>query len=179
MTPTNSAKKLQRTNPKKCSLHRPNRRQRALDAEERWLEQTYEAELGAHRAHRYSKEILRAHELAAAALEEQHSSGGIKMSDLMLEMRTCDSSELANLGQEIEEGNVEYKLKLVGVSEERLAHLITQMHWRLAEGHDEAIYQIGVRDNGHPLGLCDDELKESLGTLQRMADALEAHTKVR
>lgn len=60
------------------------------------------------------------------------------------------------------EGNIEYKLKLVHPSEDRLIHLTTQMKYRLQEGNGEAIYEIGVEDNGNPLGLCKDDMKESL-----------------
>ena len=31
---------------------------------------------------------------------------------------------------------------------ERLEHLITQLKWRLGEGMGEAIYEVGVEDNG-------------------------------
>lgn len=48
------------------------------------------------------------------------------------------------LPPEPEQGNVEYKLKLVNPSNERFEHLVTQMKWRLREGHGEAIYQIGT-----------------------------------
>lgn len=38
------------------------------------------------------------------------------------------------LPPELEEGNVEYKLKLVRPSCSRFEHLVTQMKWRLREG---------------------------------------------
>ena len=47
------------------------------------------------------------------------------------------------LPPEPEQGNIEYKLKLVSPSSQRFEHLVTQMKWRLREGHGEAIYQIG------------------------------------
>ena len=47
------------------------------------------------------------------------------------------------LPPEPEQGNIEYKLKLVNPSSQRFEHLVTQMKWRLREGHGEAIYQIG------------------------------------
>lgn len=31
---------------------------------------------------------------------------------------------------------------------ERIEHLITQLKWRLGEGMGEAIYEVGVEDNG-------------------------------
>ena len=54
-------------------------------------------------------------------------------------------------------------------SDARFEHLVTQMKWRLQEGHGEAIYEIGVEDSGLLAGLTDDELSASLDTLQRMA----------
>ena len=41
-------------------------------------------------------------------------------------------------------------------------------------GFGEAIYDIGVADNGKLIGLIDSELKASLATLSRMANELEA-----
>lgn len=50
------------------------------------------------------------------------------------------------------EGNIEYKLKLVSPTSERLEHLVTQLKWRIAEGGGEAIYEIGVGDDGSLIG---------------------------
>lgn len=54
-------------------------------------------------------------------------------------------------------------------SESRVEHLVTQMKWRLEEGEGEAIYEIGVEDNGLLVGLTEEELTASLDTLNRMA----------
>lgn len=54
-----------------------------------------------------------------------------------------DEDNEAFLPPEPEQGNIEYKLKLVNPSSQRFEHLVTQMKWRLREGHGEAIYQIG------------------------------------
>lgn len=43
------------------------------------------------------------------------------------------------------------------------------MKWRLEEGEGEAIYEIGVEDNGLLVGLTDQELTASLNTLNTMA----------
>lgn len=43
------------------------------------------------------------------------------------------------------------------------------MKWRIREGKGEAIYEIGVEDNGMLVGLADEDLTESLTTLERMA----------
>lgn len=80
-----------------------------------------------------------------------------------------------SFGQEVEEGNREYKLKLLRPSSSRLTHLATQLHWRLNESpKGEAVYLLGVRDDGHPEGLAEGELRESLATLRRMARGVKA-----
>jgi GTPase len=70
------------------------------------------------------------------------------------------------LPPEVEKGNIEYKLKLIDPSPLRFEHLVTQMKWRLQEGLGEAIYEIGVGDDGSLCGLGDDEMKKSLETLK-------------
>ncbi|XP_053375887.1 GTP-binding protein 2-like [Mercenaria mercenaria] len=80
----------------------------------------------------------------------------------------------ANLPPEVEEGNIEYKLKLVNPSPHRIEHLVTQMKWRLEEGQGEAIYEIGVEDNGLLVGLSPMELRASVHTLENMAERLGA-----
>ena len=54
-------------------------------------------------------------------------------------------------------------------TESRLEHLITQMKWRLEEGEGEAIYEIGVEDNGLLMGLSKTDLDASMESLQTMA----------
>ena len=49
---------------------------------------------------------------------------------------------------------------------------MTQMKWRLQEGQGEAIYEIGVKDNGVLAGLTDHEMKASMDTLHTMASRL-------
>lgn len=47
------------------------------------------------------------------------------------------------------------------------------MNWRLKEGSGEAIYEIGVSDDGLLCGLSQDDLDSSLQTLSKMADRWE------
>lgn len=75
-------------------------------------------------------------------------------------------------------GNIEYKLKLISPSKQRFEHLVTQMKWRLREGHGEAIYEIGVSDSGHLHGLNEKDMNASLATLKQMAHKLGASTSV-
>ncbi|KXS18217.1 hypothetical protein M427DRAFT_54042 [Gonapodya prolifera JEL478] len=70
------------------------------------------------------------------------------------------------LPPEVEEGNVEYKLRLTDVNTERLEHLTTQMKWRLHEGRGVAVYELGVSDDGTPMGLSPGDLRVTLDTLR-------------
>ncbi|XP_062319762.1 GTP-binding protein 2 [Osmerus eperlanus] len=82
------------------------------------------------------------------------------------------------LPPEAEEGNIEYKLKLVSPTQYRFEHLATQMKWRLQEGRGEAVYQIGVEDNGMLVGLSEEDMRASLNTLRRMAEKVGADITV-
>eukprot|EP00048_Salpingoeca_helianthica_P016945 m.234927 g.234927 ORF g.234927 m.234927 type:complete len:723 (+) comp19841_c0_seq1:354-2522(+) len=75
---------------------------------------------------------------------------------------------------EPQQGNMEYKLKLIDPSPTRFQHLVTQMRWRLAEGNGDALYVIGVEDDGYLTGLSKEELEASLKTLEAMAVAAGA-----
>ncbi len=55
---------------------------------------------------------------------------------------------------------------------------MTQLKWRLQEGQGEAIYEIGVEDNGMLAGLTRKELNMSLDTLKTMAARLGSETTV-
>ena len=88
---------------------------------------------------------------------------------MVLELR-CYLVLVCILYEQVEVGNVEYKLKLLSPSASRFEHLVTQMKWRLREGQGEAIYEIGVADNGLLRGLNDAEMDDSIATLKRMAD---------
>ena len=82
------------------------------------------------------------------------------------------------LPAEVEKGNMEYKLQLVNKSEKRMEHLVTQLQWRLLEGYNEAIYQIGVTDDGDPVGLTKKDLNLSLMTLYEMARQIHSTPKI-
>ena len=57
-----------------------------------------------------------------------------------------------NLGAENDEGNTEFKWKLIAPTAERIQHLITQQTYRITEGNGICFYQIGVKDDGNPIG---------------------------
>ncbi|MEA2069919.1 MAG: GTP-binding protein [Asgard group archaeon] len=83
-----------------------------------------------------------------------------------------------HLEEEPEKGNIEYKLKLKNPDSKRFEHLVSQMKFRLQEGQGEAIYEIGIEDNGYPRGLTKKEMASSLNTLKKMAKQLKAEINV-
>ncbi|XP_037637657.1 GTP-binding protein 2 [Sebastes umbrosus] len=88
------------------------------------------------------------------------------------------SNNTPYLPPEAEEGNIEYKLKLVNPTQYRFEHLATQMKWRLQEGRGEAVYQIGVEDNGLLVGLPEEDMRTSLKTLHKLAEKVGADITV-
>lgn len=79
---------------------------------------------------------------------------------------------------EDDEGAIEYKWRLVNPSPDRFIQLVTQLNFRLSEGNGEAIYELGVEDNGRKKGLSAVNLAASLDTLTRMAHELGAETQL-
>ena len=75
---------------------------------------------------------------------------------------------------EKDDGNIEYKWKLVNLSSERIERLITQMKYRIAEGSGEALYEIGIADDGFAKGVNLQEYEESLKNLENMATKCDA-----
>jgi len=77
-------------------------------------------------------------------------------------------TELSNLRREEQEGNTEYKLKIASLGRERLEELASQMKYRLNEGGGEAFYELGVSDEGEPIGLPEPELTNTLDNLREV-----------
>ena len=73
------------------------------------------------------------------------------------------------------DGNIEYKLKLINKSSERIEELATQMRYRLNEGHGECFYIIGVKDNGNIQGITEDEFNISDNILKDIANKLDVN----
>ena len=71
---------------------------------------------------------------------------------------------------EKEEGNIEYKWKLINKSESNIENLATQMRYRCNEGGSECIYNIGVEDDGTITGITEDEYEETIKTLNSAAN---------
>ncbi len=78
-----------------------------------------------------------------------------------------------NFSEELDFGNTEYKLKLCGINNQKLAKRITQMKFRLREGNGECHYYIGVEDDGNPLGISEKEMEISIETIEKMVSEIE------
>lgn len=74
--------------------------------------------------------------------------------------------------EEDDDGDTEYKLKLIDTSRERIQQLTSQMKFRVKEGNGEAFYKIGYEDNGNPLGLESSDFKQSLNSLCHISSEL-------
>ena len=69
-------------------------------------------------------------------------------------------------------GNIEYKLHLVNISDERIYRYSTQLNFRINEGNGKAYYLIGIYDNGSIKGLDIQEIKESIYNMLRIKNVL-------
>ncbi|PVZ98508.1 hypothetical protein BB558_005484 [Smittium angustum] len=86
---------------------------------------------------------------------------------------TIKNTNLIKLPPELDiKGNVEYKYKLTDVSYRKHKHLSTQLLWRLHEGNGEAIYQLGVHDDGTMFGITEPEMNTTIDVMKRMATEL-------
>lgn len=82
------------------------------------------------------------------------------------------------VGGENDLGNVEYKFRLVNLSEKRRQELQTQMRFRMNEGKGQAFYVIGVRDDGRKTGLQESEREESQRNLEAMGREIGAAVRL-
>jgi GTPase len=71
-------------------------------------------------------------------------------------------------------GNVEYKRRLVSLSDKRREELITQIRWRLSEGGGTAVYKIGISDDGEPKPLSESDYQESVSNLLSLVNRADA-----
>lgn len=86
------------------------------------------------------------------------------------------------LPPEIEEGNIEYKLKISTKSDIRTGSLESQMNWRINQsrinnGIPEAIYFIGIDDDGTLGNQTIKEIKESVNEIKKIINNIEAKVK--
>lgn len=75
---------------------------------------------------------------------------------------------LEKIQPESDDGNKEYKLKLINGTPERIEQWISQMRYRMDEGGGECIYYLGVTDSGGLKGLTPEEYKETISILTKV-----------
>ena len=74
-------------------------------------------------------------------------------------------------------GNVEYKLKFEYMNDLKIKKYATQMKFRIIEGNGEAVYLIGVQDNGQIIGLPKSEVEYSIDILKKIAQEIDSCIK--
>lgn len=92
------------------------------------------------------------------------------------------NEDTIRLPSEIEKGNIEYKRMLHDLTDSRMDGLATQMNWRINEGYltngqHEAVYMLGVEDDGEISGLGASELMDSITSLGKIASRCSAKIK--
>ena len=74
-------------------------------------------------------------------------------------------------------GNVEYKLRFESMDEDKIKKYATQMKFRLIEGKGEAIYLIGVEDNGQIIGLPHSDIDSSIDIIHKITKEIDSEVK--
>lgn len=77
------------------------------------------------------------------------------------------------LPPEKQDGNIEYKWRLINLDAESIEKKITQLQYRIDEGSGEAFYFLGVMDNGSINGLDEKDFDESLNNLMVLCQRLD------
>jgi GTPase len=77
--------------------------------------------------------------------------------------------------KERDDGNIEYKRELLNLDEEIINNRMTQMKYRIYEGNGEALYFLGVGDDGKLLGLTKDEYELSIQNLELIAKNIDCY----
>ncbi|MFB6242648.1 MAG: GTPBP1 family GTP-binding protein, partial [Halobaculum sp.] len=79
---------------------------------------------------------------------------------------------------EEEGGNVEFKTRLtrdVHLGDGRMESLVAQLRHRVLSGDGEALYVVGVTDEGGIAGIAPDEFSETMDVLSLLAEEADAH----
>jgi GTPase len=84
-----------------------------------------------------------------------------------------DISLVDHLEKEKDDGNIEYKRELLNLDEDTINKRMTQMKYRIYEGLGEALYFIGVTDDGKMIGLNEEEYNQSVNNLELIASKID------
>lgn len=84
--------------------------------------------------------------------------------------------DILNMPPEDDEGSNEYKFRLIDLTANQKAHMASQLKYRIYSGENcgQAIYNIGLTDDGFPLGLSERELELSLKSLEEIVTSVDA-----
>ena len=77
------------------------------------------------------------------------------------------------LPEEVESGNIEYKVKIDPDNKIRLNELISQLKWRVNEGNGYAYYYIGVADDGDIEGISKANYGITMKNLSKMTKEID------
>lgn len=82
------------------------------------------------------------------------------------------------LEKEDDEGNIEYKWRLINLDKEKLIQYSNQMKFRITEGEGKAIYEIGINDDGVLIGLNEKDFKETVENFNKIVNEIGATSEV-
>lgn len=84
--------------------------------------------------------------------------------------------DILHMPPEDDEGSNEYKFRLIDLTASQKSHMASQLKYRIHsdENCGQAIYNIGLSDDGFPLGLSRDEMDLSLRSLREIVDSVDA-----
>ena len=131
--------------------------------------------------------------LVGANFSQKTSSSRVPAHQMSKVLQTVPTAPSFSFPPEPTVGKIEYKLRLTAEEgSERFEQLVTQLNWRMRECTSEeecaefddlsqyrdAIYRLGVSDDGQVPGLSDAELAESLSVLKAMAARIPATVTV-
>lgn len=94
-----------------------------------------------------------------------------KLKDDIIDFDDTDVASLLRRAAEDDTGHLEYKYKLTDLTKGQFERLTTQMKYRINSDKEygQAIYDIGLTDDGFAIGLTEPEMKESLKNLNIIA----------
>lgn len=87
------------------------------------------------------------------------------------------SPDIYDITKDGERKNIEFKENLekeYHLKKDRIQRLASQMKYRMEKGDGEAVYFLGVDDDGNLVGLPDDKMEESLFVLEQVAHSINA-----
>lgn len=71
-------------------------------------------------------------------------------------------------------GNIEYKQELSNMDIYKINKYATQLKFRLIEGSGKAIYLLGVKDNGHILGIPDGQYESYINIMNNICSKVNS-----